>query len=121
MTKERKAAIKQWESIKEHLTKTGEFNKLLDSRYAWRCDCWFCQYVRDNSAPFPDNGCIKCPLLKWSKVNSAHIDDDDCGCFTMFEDSLYQKVRDENIRLEVRVKACDLIIAALKGEHIWED
>ena len=118
MTKERKAAIEQWETIKKQLKETGVFKKPATD-YRWLCNCWFCQYVRDHSTPCYDNGCTKCPLWKWAKAHYNSIENEDCGCSSYYP-SLYHTAADESERLTERLKACDLIIAALKGEHIWE-
>lgn len=121
MTKERKAAIEQWETVKNDLATFGIFKKPV-AEYNWQCNCWFCHYVRDHSAPGYDNGCTKCPLWKWAKAYfPGGISETDCGCsHAYWYTTLYHKVADESERLEERLKACDLIIAALKGEHIWE-
>lgn len=119
MTKERKAAIEQWETIKKQLKETGVFKK-PDSGYIWQCNCWFCHYVRDHETPGDDNGCTRCPLWKYTAAHCASVTKYDCGCSTKIKGSLYQIVTDESRNLEERLKACDLIIAALKGEHIWE-
>ena len=119
MTKERKAAIEQWETIRARI-KSGEIFKKPDSGYAWQCNCWFCHYVRDHEAPGNDNGCTKCPLWKYTAAHCANVNLYTCGCSHYYHRTLYNKVTDESKRRKERLKACDLIIAALKGEHIWE-
>jgi len=119
MTKERKAAIEQWETIREGIQFDGSFKKPL-TPYLWSNNCWFCNYVRDLGTRMPDNGCRKCPLWKWAKTHSF-ITETDCGCsHNWYYNTLYNIVCDEKYSSYVRIKACDLIIAALKGEHIWE-
>ena len=117
MTKERKAAIKQWEVIREHLKQTREFKK--PTEYGWWFNCWFCEYTRNHKARGHDNGCTKCPLWKWASAHNLWITEYDCGC-SAYYNTLYATVRDESALLAERIKACDLIIAALKGEKIWE-
>lgn len=120
MTKERKTAIKQWEKIRDRLYKDGIFEEPYTG-YEWLNNRWFCQYVRNHHAVFPNNGCSKCPLLKWVLAHQACVDEEDCGCACWpYYDTLYYKVCDENRTLRERIKACDLIIEALKGKHIWE-
>ena len=119
MTKERKAAIAQWERIKEYLAETGEFKK-FDSWYRWQCNCWFCHYVRIHDAPDGDNGCRKCPLWKYAVSHNYNITKYDCGCTSKHYGTLYGIARDGREALSERLAACDLITRALKGERIWE-
>jgi hypothetical protein len=121
MTKERRAAIEQWEKIRARIALDGVFEK-PSTEYYWSNNCWLCNYVRDNAAPYPDNGCSKCPLWKWSSAHYAGVKKTDCGCGSnsTHSDTLYHKVCDERRTSTERIKACDLIIAALKGEKIWE-
>lgn len=123
MTKERKAAIEQWEKIKDRILQDGIFDK-PDSGYDWWYNCWFCNYIR---LPYlrvcehpHDNGCCKCPLWKWADAhNGESFTKNDCGC-SGYYNTLYYTVTDNSEKREKRIEACDLIIAALKGEHIWE-
>ena len=120
MTKERKAAIEQWEIIRKQLVSTGPFCK-PESGYAWMFNCWFCQYVGSPNGHNMDNGCRKCPLWKWADVfNGEFFTKCDCGCSGGYI-TLYSIVTGEHLDIAERLKACDLIIRALKGEHIWEE
>ena len=127
MTRERRLAIKMWEQIVRAL-ENGEHNP----RYAkpivsvikdgfceehqlnWKCDCWFCQYVRKDwrymptreDIPKPVNGCQRCPLYKEQK---DILDYDECGC-TNDKETLWIKVyRDGD------VDAAKRILALLRG------
>ena len=117
MTKERKAAIAQWERIKEDLLRGGEFAKTRP--YSWWYNCWFCQYIRFSRIDGTNSGCSKCPLWKYTASKCSSLDETDCGCARWF--SLYEKARSFLNPLTVRLEACDLIIRALKGERIWEE
>lgn len=125
MTKERKAAIEQWQKAKIWIIEipSKAFIK-PDTAYAWEHNCWFCQYVRDNcdtpNALYNYQGCSHCPLNKWALAKGVIKSQDDFGC-THYAETLFHKVCDPKYLLEDRLEACDLIIRALKGEHIWED
>ena len=119
MTKERKAAIKQWEKIREGIQFDGSFKKPL-TPYRWSNNCWFCNYVRDRDARIPDKGCRKCPLWKWNDAQYSFVAEEDCGC-SGYYNTLYMIAQGGGLSRSTRIKACDLIISALKGEHIWEE
>lgn len=122
MTRERKAAIKQWQLFRDLIRQdpTLPIAKPL-VHYKWNNNCWFCQYVRDNSDDSLRNnqGCECCPLNKWA-VNKGLIKSEyDFGCDFNIP-TLYAIVCNPKSYLAARLEACDLIIKALKGEHIWE-
>ena len=100
MTKERKLAIQMWKNIRRYI-KRGRLRRrdsLRDYKYNfcekkklhWEHDCWFCNYIER---------CSRCPLKRCIAGSTYAIAAWDI----------------ENI--VQRVKACDKIIAALKGEY----
>ena len=133
MTKERKLAIQMWEQIvteiKNGALRSGVAIDRFKTRFCeehnlqWKCDCWFCQYVRrDYRAKLPSrknvecsmNRCQECPLYKYLSSQQA-LQPDECGCNTAMSASLYLRVL---YRLDV--EAAELIMKALKGEEIWK-
>ena len=97
MTKERRLAIEMWERIVEEL-ENGKLNVspsimvddiktrfCMSNNLHWKCNCWFCQYVRHDYRPMKSreyiqhesNGCQNCPLYK---EHGYMLDDDECGC-----------------------------------------
>ena len=136
MTKERKLAIQMWEQIVEALEQGKHDTKYArpiaqvikeafceEHNLKWKCDCWFCQYVRhDYRANLPSrknveqsmNCCQECPLYKYLSSQQA-LRPDECGCNSVIGASLYSRVLD---RLDV--EAAELIMKALKGEEIWK-
>lgn len=98
MTKERKLAIQMWQEIKNKLASNPYLSDMgiyqlklkfcVRHKLHWSAQCWFCQYVPT---------CDKCPLRTCSHV------------------SLYRIICTSWISEEIRLRACDLIIAALKG------
>ena len=127
MTKERKAAIEQWQRVLEQLLRIRDnpnisryiFKK--DMGYKWVANCWFCTYIRKKEGG--SQGCERCPLFKYSVANKP----DYCVSYTSYSDycgctgswSLYVRVRDIDNDINNRIAACQLIISALKGIHIW--
>ena len=98
MTKERKLAIEQFALIRKELqngtTKLPSslmFSFCKSYGLDWRSNCYFCQYV----------GCRKCPIAG----------------FDACEDGLYGILTDGHVETAEKVKACDKIIEALKGEY----
>ena len=103
MTKERRLAIEMWEDIKAKLPKwwkkcdrssisahivqyKNDFCVKHD--LPWIANCWFCAYIRY---------CKDCPLR-------------DCG------DGAYRSIINNDTPLQVKIRACEYIISALKGE-----
>jgi hypothetical protein len=119
MTKERKWAIEQWKTIRHSIEEVSTIDIVKPiSPYMWKYNCWFCHYLRDYGAD--TQGCEKCPLHKWA-VNKGIIKGSlEYGC-TLYARTLYAIVIDTKNSLEDRLEACDLIIKALEGEHIWEE
>lgn len=129
MTKERRLAIQMWEQIVEALEQGKH-----DSRYArpiasvikdafceehnlkWKCNCWFCQYMRHDYRDIPSrehirkewNGCQHCPLYK---EHEDILDYDECGC-TEDKETLWGQVYEEG-----NVDAAKRILELLKGEE----
>ena len=103
MTKERKLAIQMWQEIKNKITDNPSISSIGIKFYKeefcakhnlfWNCECWFCQYMP---------ACILCPLRSCKAHSIYHI-----ACTSW-------------IYKEVRLEACDMIIAALKGEYKYE-
>lgn len=99
MTKERRLAIKMWKDIRDMLTSYDEwsysnvvaYKRSFCARHDlnWVNDCWFCQYMPS---------CSKCPLVR-------------CGI-----DSSYEIVKADYVEKNIRIEACNSIIAALGGE-----
>lgn len=97
MTKERKLAIEQFALIRQELQNGTDkspaslmFSFCKSYSLGWQNDCYFCQYV----------GCRKCPIAGY----------DAC------EDGLYGILIDGHAKLAEKLKACDQIIEALKGD-----
>ena len=100
MTEERKLAIQMWQEIKNKLVSNPYLSDMgvcrlklkLCARHKlhWRAQCWFCQYMPT---------CRLCPLH-------------DCSVYKVACDSFFDE--------EARLRACDRIIAALKGEYKYD-
>ena len=101
MTKERKLAIQMWEEVKERLPiwqKTCYSISEQIIRYKrdfcikydlpWIANCWFCAYIKF---------CRDCPLR---------------NC----REGAYRSIVDDNFPLQFKIRACEYIISALKGE-----
>lgn len=103
MTKERKLAIKMWEEIKERIPKWQKtsykvpiservihYKRDFCVKYdlPWSVNCWFCTYIMY---------CDYCPLH-------------DCG------EGVYRSIVDDSSPLQDKIRACEYIISALKGE-----
>lgn len=111
MTKERRWAIQMWEQIKELLPEWYISNKFTvsekmlmfkyqfccDKKVHWKNNCWLCQYAR-----IPYCNCERCPL-------------ETCGYMNNGKASPWQVVMDYHYSLELKLRACDTIITALKG------
>lgn len=118
MTRERKLAIKMWEEVKKQLPEWYEENQgdiVADLKYfkatfcfqnnlRWKYNCWFCQYIRleqNKSTEWNKHlECTKCPLRSCNHRNPL---------------TAWARLVDEDNSLEIRIAACDEIIAALKG------
>ena len=95
MTKERKLAIQMWQGIKNEIAKNPYLSDIgiyrlkqkfcIQHKLQWNCHCWFCQYIPN---------CRQCPLR---------------NCF------VYHIVCTSWNNKEMRLEACDIIIAALEG------
>ena len=116
MTKERKLAIKIWEGIVEHC-KDEDFNldyaKEAASKYNWKFDCWFCQYVRSSERHAPYNGCAKCPLFHYEiKRGNVPRHSGACGCcyYDWQQPTLYYCVRKYKDKT-----AAEIILRLLRG------
>ena len=139
MTKERKIAIKIWEELKQMIlddTLPSELffvvkGKLASNKYnmSWTDSCWFCQYVRREYDRFGDfwektgkakglgeEGCNLCPLAKAHPAYNPSDAGKDCGC--ILAGAPWRIVSNNCRPKEERAAACDIIIKALKGEHI---
>lgn len=129
MTKERKAAIKQWQNVLEQLLRIRD-NPTYKSMYIykknmgydWVSNCWFCTYMRKPGGD--SQGCERCPLFKYSVANKPDIclhyrnyKRDYCGCTGDL--SLYTRVKNVDNDIYNRIAACKLIIQALQGQQIW--
>ena len=98
MTKERKLAIQMWYNIKNKIIYYSYFSDrsiwyykeefCKEHNLKWLNHCWFCQYMPK---------CEYCPLRNCSHSSVYHI--------------ICTSQADKEIRLE----ACDIIIAALEG------
>ena len=98
MTKERKLAIQMWQEIKNEIANNPNFSNRDIVNYKnefcakhnlfWGDGCWFCQYIPN---------CWQCPLRTCSYSSVFHI-----TCTSW-------------INKEIRLEACDIIIAALEG------
>ena len=123
MTKERKVAIEQWQTIRRWIEETPDCIVMIKPlvSYEWKHNCWFCQYVRDynDDALCIYEGCKQCPLNKWALNKGIIKSHNDFGCLHD-KRTLYSMVCNPRYSLEERLEACDLIIKAPKGEHIWE-
>lgn len=131
MTKERRAAIRQWEYIVGQLKHGTPFTptmKELATPYTWRHTCWFCQYVRKDyrcylksreNIPVVINGCEKCPLYKYEKnrleKEGKAVPENKCGCDGY---NGYYSLFGQVTRLN-SMKAAEKILAMLKGEKLW--
>lgn len=107
MTYERKLAIQMWEGVKERLPQWYEENQwnivtdlknfkadfCFENDLHWRFDCWFCHYIRFD--------CDKCPLR---------------SCEYTEPTTAWARIVNEQTTLEDKLKACDEIIIALKGD-----
>lgn len=103
MTKERKLAIQMWEGIKAKLPKWYKTRDVTISERVihykrdfcvkhdlpWIAHCWFCAYIKF---------CRDCPLK---------------SC----ENGVYRSLVDGSSPLQVKIRACEYIISALKGEY----
>ncbi len=119
MTKERRLAIQMWDEVRAHIRDakriallSPEFIRKLKHRFVrehelnWAQDSWFCQYVRYRDATH-GTGCQRCPLSDGSR---NAINGYDSGCnHNAYYKALYGKT------IKIRLKACDEIIATLKG------
>ena len=111
MTKERRLAIEMWEQIVAALERGDQYPLYgkseatkIKARFCrehnlwWKCNCWFCQYVRKDWRDMPsrediephENGCQKCPLYK---ERMDILSDDDCG-WTNDKQTLWTRVSD---------------------------
>ena len=120
MTKERRLAIQMWEEIKE-VIRTVKRPSAIDElsvaniKYVfiakhhvqWPHGCWFCQYVRYRDE-IHGEGCQRCPL---SDGHADAILGYKSGCCR----NAYSRVVKARLR-KTKLKACDEIIATLKGE-----
>lgn len=130
MTKERKAAIRQWEYIVGQLMQGRPFTtemKKASTPYEWKHGCWFCQYVRKDYReslksrkyiPYNSNRCTKCPLYKYIvsmlRKKGKAIPKNMCGCDVDNDYSLFGQV----VRFN-SIEAAKKILAMLKGEKLW--
>ncbi len=128
MTKERKLAIQMWEKIREGVEKDSwEVNHLYalacfkseflaKHRLSWINHCWFCHYLRAD--------CKKCPLRK---KRSEIFHDSSASYYVCLDfiivsnqvmNSKFKFLDDKatSFKKDVRIKACNNIIHALKGE-----
>ncbi len=127
MTKERKIAIKIWketkafiESSPQHVTSDRfcTMKSFITRKYGmyWISNCWFCHYVRklvrDDNGSVVDEGCDKCPLHKLAQAAPGK-----CGCSPDLIQSPYARLINDYTDNDVKAKACDIIIKALKGEE----
>lgn len=132
MTKERRLAIEMWEQIVEALEQGKH-----DKRYArpiasvikdefceahnlkWKCNCWFCQYMRHDYRDIPSRehirkgweGCQHCPLYHEHEDILGY---DECGC-TETKETLWKQVWEDR-----DVYAAKRILELLKGETNYE-
>ena len=120
MTKERRLAIQMWEEIKEAIRIVKrpsdvyatfishiKLNFMIEHKLDWQHGCWFCQYVRYHDE-IHGEGCQRCPL---SDGSADAINGYASGC----NDNAYDTVLCARMR-KTKLKACDEIIATLKGE-----
>ena len=129
MTKERKLAIQMWEQIVGALEQGKHDTKYArpiaqvikeafceEHNLQWKCDCWFCQYVRRDYRDMPSryrirndwNGCQHCPLYHEHEDILAF---DECGC-TEAKETLWKQVYEDG-----NVYAARRILELLKGEE----
>jgi len=106
MTKERKLAIQMWEEIKNQLPYWNDAPTLIANKVKrfkgnfctghhlyWDNCCWLCEYFKEN--------CAKCPLRSCNYKDPA---------------TAWARLVLDGQTLEIRIAACDEIIAALKGD-----
>jgi hypothetical protein len=125
MTKERKAAIEQWQRVLEQLLRIRDNPNIYLSRYiykkdmgyGWLANCWFCTYIRKKEEG--SQGCERCPLSKYDVAKGLLYSYYCGGCGCTGSWSLYGRVIDIDNDINDRIAACQLIISALKGKHIW--
>lgn len=120
MTKERRLAILMWEEIKTYIRDAKrpsdmdglavtkiKYDFMTKHHVQWRHGCWFCQYVRYLDE-IHGEGCQRCPL---SDGSADAILGHKSGCCR----NTYSRVVNARLR-KIKLKACDEIIATLKGE-----
>ena len=120
MTKERRLAIQMWEEIREAIRTAKrprdvntEFIRRIKRHFTteyelyWKYGCWFCQYVRYKDVHVHGEGCQRCPL---SDGSAEAILGHRSGCWH----NAYNRVVYARLR-KTKLKACDEIIATLKG------
>lgn len=129
MTKERKAAISQWQNVLEQLLRMRDNPTYIsmyiykkNMGYDWVSNCWLCTYIRKHGEG--SQGCGRCPLFKYSVAHKPSIRKfyplytrDYCGCTGLW--SLYERVKNTDNDINDRIAACKLIIQALQGQQIW--
>jgi hypothetical protein len=121
MTKERRLAIEMWEQIVEALEQ-GKHDKRHARPIAsvikdgfceehdlkWKCECWFCQYMRHDYRDIPSRrnisegweGCQHCPLYIEHEDILGY---DECGC-TADKETLWNQVwKDGNVHAAKRI------------------
>jgi hypothetical protein len=128
MTKERRLAIQMWEQIVEALEqgkRDTKYARVIKDGFCeehnlnWKCNCWFCQYVRHDHRDMPSrrnipkgyNGCQHCPLYIEHEDILRY---NECGC-TETKETLWNQVwKDGN------VYAAKRILELLKGGTNYE-
>lgn len=101
VTKERKLAVKMWQGIRKKIynnsyisdTELLLYKKNFCARHSlnWINSCWFCQYMPT---------CELCPLRE-------------CRSFSVYKTALKSSEPKKE-----RIRACNTIIAALKGRKV---
>ena len=109
MTKERKLAIEMWNEIK-CIMQNEEMSAFDICRYKedfcknhglnWLLNCYFCNYYMRGYKEL----CKKCPISFHNIYRN--------GCVH----SVYGKLINKDSDVEEKIKCCDIIISALKGE-----
>lgn len=129
MTKERRLAIEMWEQIVEALEQGRRDTKYArpiasvikeefceEHKLEWKCNCWFCQYLRHDYRNMSSrcgikdswNGCQRCLLYREHEDIMGY---DECGC-TEGKETLWKQVYEDN-----NVFAAKRILELLKGKE----
>ena len=105
MWKEIKEMLPKWFTVERYAigqhVLAYKYRFCKDHKVSWKNDCWLCQYFMRYNC----NNCERCPLNY-------------CGYMPNGDASPWQIVMQWRYSLELKLEACDKIIAALNGRHI---